>query len=129
MNTKMVKFETVDQYIASFPPAKQRLLKEMRTLVKKAAPEAEEMISYGMPALKFHGMLLYYAAWKEHIGLYGASSTLLASFAKELAPYQQSKGTIQFPYGEPLPAGLISRIVTYRVKENLEKARAKQRSK
>lgn len=124
MEAASIKFKTVDEYISSQPANKRKLLEEVRKTVRSAAPEAEELISYNMPALKLHGMLIYYAAWKEHIGFYGVSSTIADAFKKELAPYKQSRGTVQFPLDEPLPLHLITKMVQYRVKENAAKAEA-----
>ena len=127
MEVASIKFKTVDDYISSLPANKKKLLKELRKTVKTAAPEAEEVISYNMPALKLHGMLVFYAAWQEHIGFYGTSSSLLDTFKNELVPYKQSKGTIQFPLNEPLPLSLITKMIHYRVKENQQKAEARKR--
>ena len=125
MESAAVKFKTVEEYLSSLPAGKKRLIKEMRKVIRAAAPEAEDVISYNMPAFRFHGMLVYYAAWKEHIGFYGVSASIVDVFKNELAPYKISKGTIQFPADEPLPVDLITRIVKYRVQENLQKAAAK----
>jgi uncharacterized protein YdhG (YjbR/CyaY superfamily) len=127
MQATSVKFKTVDEYISSLPADKQKAVKEVRKVVCAAAPGAEEVISYNMPALRLHGMLLYYAAWKDHLGFYGISSSILDVFKKELSAYKQSKGTIQFPLGQLLPTRLITKMVQYRVKENREKAEAKKK--
>ena len=116
----------IDKYIAGFTSDKQKLLKELRTTIKKAAPKAQETISYGMPAFKLNGMLVYFAAWKNHIGFYPTSSGIKA-FKKDLSVFNISKGTVQFPLDKPIPKGLITKIVKFRVKENLEK-RAKKKS-
>ena len=121
MNTK---FQTVEEYIATFPPKTKKFLKDIRTTIKQAAPQAEEAISYNMPAFKLHGMLVWYAGYKEHIGLY-PKTTVIQAFKKDLEGYKQSKGTIQFPLDQPLPLDLITRIVKYRIKENLEAAKIK----
>jgi uncharacterized protein YdhG (YjbR/CyaY superfamily) len=121
------KFKTVTEYFSSLTPAKRKVLKHMQKAIKEAAPEAEELISYNIPALKLHGMLVFYAAWKEHVALYGVSKTIADVFEKELKPYKQSKGTIQFPLHEPLPLSLITKIVKHRVKENIEKAALKNK--
>ena len=126
MESTAVKFKTVEEYLSSLPADKKRLVKEMRKTIKAAAPEAEELISYNMPALRFHGMLVYYAAWKEHIGFYGVSASIVNVFKKELAPYKISRGTVQFPLDEPLPVDLITKIVRHRVQENLQKAATKK---
>jgi uncharacterized protein YdhG (YjbR/CyaY superfamily) len=110
---------TVDQYIAGFPPGTQKLLAQLRATVKKAAPEAQEGISYQMPSYKYNGVLLNFAAYKTHIGFYPRPSGI-EEFQDELSKYPISKGTVQFPLDKPLPLGLISRIVKYRVKENKE---------
>ncbi len=114
MNTK---FQTVDEYIATFPPKTKKFLKDMRSTIKQAAPRAEEAISYNMPAFKLHGMLVWYAGYKEHIGFYPKPAVIHA-FKKDLAEYKLSKGAIQFPLDQPLPHDLIARIVKYRIKEN-----------
>ena len=121
MNTK---FQTVEEYIATFPPKTKKFLKDIRSTIKLAAPQAEETISYNMPAFKLHGMLVWYAGYKEHIGLY-PRTTVIQAFKKDLAEYKQSKGTIQFPLDQPLPLDLITRIVKYRIKENLEAEKSK----
>lgn len=113
-------FENIDQYITAQTPEVQILLEQMRQTIKKAAPEAEEVISYNMPAFKFHGMLVYFAAYKNHIGFY-ATPTGNSEFKGELSVYKQGKGSVQFPLSQPLPLDLISRIVAFRVKENLKK--------
>lgn len=118
----MKKPGTTEAYILQFPIETQLLLQQVRELIKKAAPGAEETISYGMPAFRLHGMLVYYAAWKSHIGLYPASSATFKSFEKELAAYTTSKGAIQFPYEKKIPVHLLTAIIKFRVKENLEKA-------
>lgn len=117
---------TVDEYIAGFPKELQQLLKTIRSTIKKAAPNAEELISYQMPAYKFHGVLVYFAGFKNHIGFY-ATPTGHVAFKKELAIYRQGKGSVQFPHNQPLPLALISRIVKFRVKENLEREKLKKK--
>lgn len=116
-------FKDIDQYIASQKPEVQTLLEQMRQTIKKAAPEAEEVISYNMPAFKYHGMLVYFAAYKNHIGFY-ATPTGHSEFKEELSVYKQGKGSVQFPLTHPLPLDLISRMVQFRVKENLKKKSA-----
>ncbi|MGB3227552.1 MAG: DUF1801 domain-containing protein [Saprospiraceae bacterium] len=116
----------MDEYIACFPEDVQVILNELRQTVKKAAPDAEEVISYQMPAYKFHGALIYYAAYKNHIGLYPTGSGI-ATFKKELSIYKGAKGSVQFPLNQPIPFSLISKIVKFRVKENLEKAKLKEK--
>jgi uncharacterized protein YdhG (YjbR/CyaY superfamily) len=113
--------KTIDEYISSFPQHVQEKLNEMRLTIRKAAPEAIEKISYRMPSYSFNGILVYFAAHKNHLGLYPLTSGIKA-FSCELTPYQTSKGGIQFPYKESLPVNLIQRIIEFRVKENLSKA-------
>jgi len=111
----------IDTYIQTFEPAVQYRLKEIREVILKEAPLAVESMSYGMPAYKTNGKpLVYFAAFKNHIGLY-ATPTGHSAFAEELKKYKQGKGSVQFPLSEPLPIDLIKRIVAFRVKENLEK--------
>ena len=110
----------IDKYIAGFTKEKQKLLKQLRYTIRKAAPKAQETISYGMPAFKQDGMLVYFAAWKDHIGFYPTSSGIKA-FKNDLSAFKVSKGTVQFPLDKPIPTGLVTKIVKFRVKENLEK--------
>jgi len=117
---KSSRAKTVDEYIASHEPTIQTLLEQMRETIKKAAPGAEELISYSIPAFKQNGMLVWYAAFKNHIGFYPRGSGVEA-FENELAPYKHAKGSIQFPMNKPLPLSLVARIVKYRVKENLQR--------
>lgn len=112
-------FKDIDEYIAIQTPEVQILLEQMRLTIKKAAPGAEEVISYNMPAFKYHGMLVYFAAYKNHVGFY-ATPTGHSEFKEELSVYKQGKGSVQFPLNQPLPLDLITRIVKYRVQENLK---------
>jgi uncharacterized protein YdhG (YjbR/CyaY superfamily) len=114
------KFKTVDEYIASFPPEVRGILEKVRAVVRKAAPGAEEKISYGMPAYKLKHPLVYFAAHTSHIGLYPTPSAT-GAFAKELEPYESGKGSIKFPLDTPIPYDLIRRIVEFRVKEEERK--------
>ena len=111
------KFRTVDEYIASFSPEVQEILQKIRAIVRKAAPEAEETIKYQMPTFIFKGNLVYFAAFKNHIGFFPKASAIEA-FKKQLSSYQTSKGTIQFPIDEPIPFDLVKEIVQFRVREN-----------
>ncbi len=120
------KFTTVEEYISTFPAETKKLLKEMRKAIKQAAPDAEELISYNMPAFKQEGALVYYAGYKHHIGFYPTSSGI-AVFKKEFSNYKNSKGAVQFPIDEPLPLDLVTKIVKYRVKENVLKAKMKKK--
>ncbi len=127
MATAMNKaVKNVDEYIAGFPKETQSLLKQMRTTIQKAAPDAEETIGYGMPAYKYHGPLVYFAAYKNHIGFY-ATPTGHAAFKKELSIYKEGRGSVQFLSDKPLPLSLVTKIVKFRVKENLEKVKAKKK--
>lgn len=123
MNTAIT---TIDAYIATFPVSTQALLQQMRNTITKAAPKAEEAISYGMPTFKLQGNLVHFAGYKNHIGFYPAPSGIEA-FADELKKYKTSKGAIQFPVDEKLPLALVTKIVKFRVKENLAKAVAKSK--
>lgn len=118
---KKVSIATVDDYIAGFPPPVKKLLSTLRKTIKSAAPKAEELISYQMPAYKYKGVLVYFAAFEKHIGFY-ATPTGHSAFKKELSGYKTGKGSVQFPLTEPLPLDLIKRIVQFRVKENESKA-------
>lgn len=111
---------TVDNYIESAEKSVRPALRQLRATIRKAAPDAQEGISYGMPSYKQDGMLVYFAAYKNHIGFYPGASGV-AAFEKETGRYHTSKGTIQFPLDKPLPVKLISRIVQFRLKQNIEK--------
>jgi uncharacterized protein YdhG (YjbR/CyaY superfamily) len=113
-------FKTVDEYIATFPKNVQSILEELRQAIRESAPEAEEAISYQMPAFKLNGVLVWFAAFKNHIGFYPISSAIEA-FKEELSDYKVSKGTIRFPLDKPIPFDSVKKIVKYRVKENLDK--------
>ncbi len=114
-------FDTVDNYIADFPLEVQAILNKIRSLVKKTAPDAAEGIAYGMPGYKMNGKpLVYFAAYKEHIGFY-ATPTGHAKFAKELSRYKQGKGSVQFPLNQDIPYDLITQIIEFRLAENAQK--------
>jgi uncharacterized protein YdhG (YjbR/CyaY superfamily) len=115
---------TVDAYISEFPANVQTVLNELRQLIRVIASDAVEEISYGMPAYKLNGPLIYFAGYKNHIGLYATPSGHSA-FEKELSIYKQGKGSVQFPLKEPMPWDLIKRIVEFRLKENLNKSNKK----
>lgn len=117
----MKKFKTVSDYMAALPKAAKARLQEMRKIIRAAAPQAEEAISYNIPAFKTNGRpLVWYAAFKKHIGLYPRTSAILA-FKTELATYKTSKGAIQFPLEKPIPVRLVKSIVKFRLKENSAK--------
>ena len=115
----MTKPKDSDEYIAGFPKEIQNLLEQVRATIKKAAPKAEEVISYGMPGFKLNGMLVWFAGYTKHIGFYPKASGI-ESFKKELSIYKGAKGSVQFPIDKPLPLGLITKIVKFRVRENLQ---------
>lgn len=121
------KFKSVDDYIMAFPPEQQAKLEQMRNIINENAPGAAEVISYNMPAVSLHGLVVWYAAYKAHIGFYPKPAAIV-HFANQLEKYKQSKGAIQFPIDEPLPVKLIAKIVQYRVKENIaaQKLKAKK---
>jgi uncharacterized protein YdhG (YjbR/CyaY superfamily) len=119
---------SIDEYIAMFPKEVQAKLKELRTLIKSITLESAETISYGMPTFKLNDKsLVYFAAFKNHIGFYPFPSGIEA-FKQETTDYVTSKGTIQFPLNHPLPKDLITKIVKFRIKENLEKDKSKKSS-
>jgi uncharacterized protein YdhG (YjbR/CyaY superfamily) len=120
------KPKNINEYITTFPLQTRKLLREMKATIKKAAPKAEEVISYGMPAFKFHGLLVWFAAYTRHIGFYPRVSAIQA-FKKDIAKYKNAKGSVQFPLHKPLPLALIKKMVQYRVKENLDKLKLKKK--
>jgi uncharacterized protein YdhG (YjbR/CyaY superfamily) len=124
----MQKVENIDAYIASFPKETQELLNQMRTIISKAVPKAQEVISYGMPAYKLHTVLVYFAGYKNHIGFYPTSSGI-REFQEQLAGYKNSKGTVQFPLDKPLPVKIIKEITAFRAKEDTANAEIKAAKK
>jgi uncharacterized protein YdhG (YjbR/CyaY superfamily) len=119
------QFNDIDEYIATFPKDVQGKLEGLRSAINEAAPEAEEVISYGMPAFKMNRVLVYFAAYKNHIGFYPTASGISA-FKDELSRYKQSKGAVQFPIEETVPLDLVGRIVKFRVEEDVAKAKKKR---
>jgi uncharacterized protein YdhG (YjbR/CyaY superfamily) len=119
------KFATIDEYIATFPETIQARLQEMREIIREAAPDAEEAISYQMPTFKLHSILVHFAGWQHHVGLYALPSAHEA-FKADLAAYKHAKGSVQFPHDRPLPRALIQKMVRFRVKENIEKTARKR---
>jgi uncharacterized protein YdhG (YjbR/CyaY superfamily) len=117
-------FKNIDEYIAAYPANVKRMLQILRQTIKSAASGSEEVISYSMPAFRFHGILVYFAAYKNHIGFYPGASPIVA-FQKELSVYKGAKGSVQFPLDKPLPLDLIAKIIAFRIKENLEREKAK----
>ena len=128
MKTGQTAPTTIDEYIASFPPEVQEKLETIRATIRKAAPKAEEAISYMIPTFRLHGNLVHFAAYKKHIGFYPGAGGI-AAFEEELAGYETSKGTVQFPLEKRLPLPLITKIVKFRVQQNLDKAAAKAKKK
>jgi uncharacterized protein YdhG (YjbR/CyaY superfamily) len=129
MRTNQTAPKDIDEYIAGFPNDVQEILEKIRMTIRKAAPDAEESISYQIATFTLKGKyLIYFAAYQKHIGLYPAPRGS-EQFKKELAAYEGGKGTVRFPLDQPIPFGLISRIVKFRVKENLEKAILKGKKK
>jgi len=126
MGTDKSTPKDIDEYIAGFPQDVQEILEKIRATVREAAPEAKEKISYGMPAFTLNGNLVYFAAFKNHIGFYPIPSGI-EEFKEELSVYKQGKGSVQFPLDEPMPYELITRIVKFRAQENLKKAKAKKK--
>lgn len=120
METLNNRFKSVEEYIKSLPLESKEKIIELRTLIKMTAPEAEELISYNMPSFNYYGRLVYYAAFKSHIGFYPMASGI-AAFQKDISRFKWAKGSVQFPLDKPLPASLITKIIRYRVKENREK--------
>ena len=126
MKKNIRELKSVDDYIRGYSSEIQQILEEIRQAIKSVVPEATERISYNMLSFRFHGNLVYYGAFKEHIGFYPASMTVFEKFKEELKTYKQSgKGTVQFPYEKPVPLNLIKQIVQFRAKENIEKMRKK----
>jgi uncharacterized protein YdhG (YjbR/CyaY superfamily) len=125
MRTNQTAPKNIDEYIAAFPNDVQEILEQIRMTIRTAAPDAEETISYQMPTFMLRGKyLVYFAAYKKHIGLYPAP-TGIAEFEEELSLYGAGKGTLRFPLDKPIPLDLIARIVKFRISENLNKAAAK----
>ena len=116
--------EDIDQYIAGFPKEVQKLLKKLRATIKNAAPEAEEIINYGVPTFRLNGNLVHFGGYTKHIGFYPTPSGI-QKFAQELSGYETSKGSVKFPLDNPLPYDLVAKIVAFRVGENLNKSSVK----
>lgn len=127
MEGKKKAYESIDEYILTCPPEVREILKKLKKVIKESAPGAEEKISYRMPAFALHGNLVFFAAFKNHIGFFPTASGV-AAFKDELTDYTTSKGTVRFPLDKPLPYELISRIVKFRVAENIKKAEGKPKN-
>lgn len=119
------KFSSVDEYIAEFPPQIQKVLGEIRKIIRDTAPETTEVISYNMPAYRQFGVIVYFAANKNHLGFYPTGSPIRV-FKDQLSDYKTSKGAIQFPLNQPLPEKLIIDIVRFRLVEDKERAEQKK---
>jgi uncharacterized protein YdhG (YjbR/CyaY superfamily) len=129
MTPKRTAPKDIDEYIGGFPTDVQAILQKIRSTIRKAAPQAQETISYQIPTFTLKGQyLIYFAAFKKHVSLYPAPRGV-EKFKKTLSAYPGGKGTVRFPLDKPLPFGLISRIVKYRVKESLDRAKAKGKTK
>jgi uncharacterized protein YdhG (YjbR/CyaY superfamily) len=119
-------FKSVNEYIATHPKAVQTMLRRVRATIRRAVPNAEEVISYQIPTYKLYGRsVVYFAGWKQHYSLYPITTRLVAAFRHDLAPYKVTKGTIRFPLSQPVPETLIGRIAKFLAKEAAERARAK----
>lgn len=129
MDSKKSGFQSIDEYIATFPEDIQEKLQALRATIKAAAPDATEKISYQMPTFALEGNLVYFAVWKNHIGFYPGSGAATAAYEQELSNYKSTKGSIHLPIDKPLPLELIGKIVAHRVAENLQKAEEKSRKK
>jgi uncharacterized protein YdhG (YjbR/CyaY superfamily) len=124
--TTKKRLNTIDEYIAVSPTSIRDVLEKIRQAIKESAPEAEEAISYGIPAFRLGDReLVYFAAWKNHVGFYPTPSGAEA-FKKELSLYKQGKGSVQFPLDKPIPYDLVKKIVRYKVKENIEKMKGRK---
>lgn len=128
MKENNASITTINDYIATFPEEIKSILNQVRDTIKAAAPDAEEKISYGMPTFFLNGNLVHFAAFQKHIGFYPTPSGIEA-FQKELSAYEGAKGSVQFPLDKPIPYSLISKIVKFRVKENLAKSKGKGNKK
>ena len=124
MTTRQTAPKDIDEYIADFPKDVQKILQKIRMTVRKAAPEAEEAIKYGMPTFILYGNLVHFAAFKNHIGFYPAPRGI-EMFKDEISAYEGAKSSLRFPLDKPVPFDLISRIVKFKVNRNLEKAHAR----
>jgi uncharacterized protein YdhG (YjbR/CyaY superfamily) len=126
---KRAAVESVPAYIALHPAAAAATFRVVRRTIRKALPDADEVISYRIPAYRLHGTTaIYFAGWKHHYSLYPASAALVAALKRALAPYEISKGTIRFPLAEPVPVKLIARIAKFRAKEAADRAKTKART-
>lgn len=128
MRTDRTAPKNIEEYIAGFPHDVQDILEKIRMTIRKATPDAEETIKYQMPTFTLKGNLVYFAAFKKHIGFY-PRQTGIEKFKNELSAYEGAKGSVKFPLVKPIPFDLISKIVKFRVRENLDRAEGKQKKK
>ncbi|MBK7916595.1 MAG: DUF1801 domain-containing protein [Candidatus Promineifilaceae bacterium] len=128
MKSEQTAPTTIDAYIADFSPDVQEILQKVRATIREAAPSAEETIKYQLPTFTLKGNLVYFGGFKKHVGFYPVP-TGIEAYAEDLAPYKTGKGSIQFPYDKPIPYDLITKVVKYRVEENLRNAEAKKKKK
>ena len=126
MKTDQTPPKTIDDYIAGFPPDVRVILQKLRATIRKTAPAAEEAIKYRLPTFVLHANLVHFGAFKKHIGFY-ATPTGNKQFRQELSAYQGAKGSVQFPLDKPIPYGLVSKMVKFRVQENLERSTARKK--
>ena len=123
-------YKSIDEYIAAHDAAEQKVLQKMRETIRKAVPEADEVISYQVPAFKYNGWIFYFGAYTNHYSISCPPPfTVFDAFKKELDPYEKSKSTIQFPKSKPFPYDLLTKMSKFRAKENLEKAQIKKKAK
>lgn len=127
MAAEKTKFSTVEEYLAAFPENIQSRLQQIRQVIKANAPEAEELISYNIPAFRLHGMLIFYSAYTNHISISIPPSKVYEVFKNELSVYKVSKSAIQLPLNQPIPLELIGEMTKFRVKENTELAEKKKK--
>jgi uncharacterized protein YdhG (YjbR/CyaY superfamily) len=121
-------FSTVDEYMALQSAPVRAILEQLRDTIRKVVPDAEEVISYRMPAFRYHGMLVWYAAFKNHYGIYGLVHAMQV-FSDRLRDYGLSKGTIRFPYDRPVPVELVTDLIAFQARENIEREKAKESAK
>ena len=126
MKVTEIPIKNIDDYLSQLPENQRIVLEELRQTIREAAPQAEEIISYQMPAFKYNGMLVYFAAFKNHCSLFGGNAAVIKEMAAELKDYKTSTGTIQFTVDNPLPAALVRKIVLARIQQNEDKVKAKK---
>ena len=128
MANEKTKYETVDAYIESFPSEVQEVLRRIRTAIREALPEAEEVLSYQLPAFSYHGMVIYYSAYKGHYSIsFPPPFAVFEAYKDELAEYEMSKTTVKFPAGREVPLALIQKLAVFKANENLRKASGKKK--